>query len=178
MWTPRATSRVSRRARYGASEYAWMVWSAPKSPTLRRMLPYMVPGIFVIFDVRCLTSLRRSNYRLCNLVCVLVVFWLVVQSCGQVLNPPKGGAAPVNVISGSMGHSTTLRTASSASSMCVTPVCDYTLPICVLYSRVSLVWMMSSAGFRRSLCGWWMKLSCSMAYFQSVLMLTALYVSI
>jgi hypothetical protein len=81
----------------------------------------------------------------------------------------------VDVIFGSMCPSTTLRTAFSASSLCVTPMCDFTLPMCVLYSKLYLVWMMSSASFRRTLCGW---LSGSMAYFRSVLMLKALSINI
>ncbi len=46
--------------------------------------------------------------------------------------------------------------------------------MCILHPRVSLGGMMSSASFRRSLYGWWVKLSGSMAYFRRVLILKAL----
>ena len=114
MWMPQATSKESRLAQYGALEYAWMVWSPPDSLALRRMLPYMVPMFFVLFDVFCLMSLRRPEYRLGSLVCVLVVSWLFVRSCGHILGPLTGGSAPVNVISGSICSSTALRIDSSA----------------------------------------------------------------
>ena len=82
MCTLQANSKESHLARYGALEYVWMMWSAPDSLALRRMLPYMVLGFFVLFGMCCLMSLRRSECRLSSLVCVLVVSWLVVRSCG------------------------------------------------------------------------------------------------
>ena len=63
---------------------------------------------------------------------VVAVSWMVVRSCGQVLSPPTRGSALVNVMYGSMCPSTTLRVASSASSLNTTPVCDLTLPMCAL----------------------------------------------
>jgi hypothetical protein len=77
-----------------------------------------------------------------------------------------------------LGPSTSLRAVVSASSLCVTPVCDLTLPIWVLYSMLSLVRMMLSASCRRCLWGWWMKLRGSMAYLRMVFMLKALSVNI
>ena len=56
---PQATSKDSRLARHLPLEYAWMVWSAPDSLALRRMLPYMMPGFFALVHVCCLVSLRR-----------------------------------------------------------------------------------------------------------------------
>jgi len=154
------------------------MWSALDFLTLRRMLPYMVLRFVVLFYNCCLMILRRPECRLGSLVNMVAVSWLIVQSFGQDLSPYTGGSAHMNIMSGSLCPSTTLRAASSASSLCVTPVCDFTLPMCVLYSRVSLVLMMPSASFKRFLCGWWMKLSGSMAYFRSVLMLKARSVNI
>ena len=54
-------------------------------------------------------------------------------------------------MSGFFGPSTTPRAAASASSLWVTPVCDLTLPMCVLYPMLSLVRMMLSASCRSSL---------------------------
>ena len=51
---------------------------------------------------------------------------------------------------------------------------DLTLPMCVLYPKLSLVRMMSSAIRRSSLGGWWLKLRGSMAYLHMVLMMKAL----
>ena len=64
-----------------------------------------------------------------------------------------GGSAYVNIMYGGLCSSTTLRAAVSASSMCLTPVCDLTLPICVLYRMLSIVRMMPFASCRSSLCG-------------------------
>ncbi len=104
--------------------------------------------------------------------------FFVPRSWGQVISPPKGGFASLNIMSGVLCPSTTLRAVVSASSLCVTPVCDLTLPMYVLYPLLPLVWMMSSANCKRCLCGWWVKLSGSMAYLRMVLMLKALSVSI
>jgi hypothetical protein len=81
-------------------------------------------------------------------------------------------------MSGVLCPSTTLRACVSASSLCVTPVYDLTLPMCVLYPMSSLVWMMLSASCRRRLWGWWVKLNVHMAYLRMVLMLKALSVNI
>ena len=83
---------------------------------------------------------------------------LVFRVWGQVLSPPTGGSASVNIMSGVLYPSTTLRSVVSPSSMCVTPVCDFTLPMCVSYPMLSLVCMMLSPSCRRCLWGWWMKL--------------------
>ncbi len=42
IWTPHATSRESLLARYGAVEYACIVWSAPLVLASCKILPYMV----------------------------------------------------------------------------------------------------------------------------------------
>ena len=68
-----------------------------------------------------------------------VVSRLIVRSCCHDLSPAMGGLASVKSISSSLCHSTTLRTAVSAFSLWVTPVCNFTLPICVLYPRVFFV---------------------------------------
>jgi len=117
-----------------------MVWSAPNSLALRRILSYMVPGFFMLFDVCCLVRLRRPECRLGSLVDVVVLSWLDdVRRCNQVLSPPTGGSAPMKVMPLSMCPSTRLRAAASASSLSVNPVCDFTLHMRVLYSRVPLV---------------------------------------
>ena len=71
----------------------------------------------------------------------------------QVLCPPIGGSTSVNIMSAVLCPSTTLRAVVSASSLCATPVCDITLPMCVLYPKLSLVRMMSSASCKRCLWG-------------------------
>ncbi len=96
---------------------------------------------------------------------------------GHVQSPLIGGSASVNMMSRGLCPSTTPRAAMSASSLCVTPVCDLTLPMCVLYPMSSLVRMMLSASCRSSLWGWWFKLKGSMTYLRIVLMLKALSVS-
>jgi hypothetical protein len=73
---------------------------------------------------------------------------LVFRIWGQVLSPPTGGSASVKVMSGILCPSTTLRADVSASSLCVTPVRDLILPICVLYPMLSLVCMMLYANCR------------------------------
>ncbi len=65
-----------------------------------------------------------------------------------------------------------------ASSLCVTPACDFTLPMCVVYPMLSLVCLMLSASCRRCLWGWWMKQRGSIAYLRIVFMLKAPSVSI
>ena len=120
-----------------------------------------------------LCRLECKSARLC-VEGVLPLF--VSRSFGHVRSPLIGGPASVNMISGVLCPSTTPRAAESASSLWVTPVCDLTLPTCVLYPMLSLVRMMSSASCRSSLWGWWLKLSGSMAYLRMVLMLKALSV--
>ena len=43
------------------------------------------------------------------------------------------------------------RVDASASSLCLTLVCDFTLPMCVFYPRLSLVCMILSTGCMRCL---------------------------
>ena len=102
-------------------------------------------------------SLRRLACRSANLVVLGGVFFLVFLVWGQVLSPPIGGSASVNIMSGVLCPST-LRADVSVVSVCVPPVCDLTLPMCVLYPMLSLVRMILSASCRRCLWGWWMKL--------------------
>ncbi len=122
-------------------------------------------------------SLRRLECRSANLVTLGGVSFLVFLVWGQVLSPPTGGSASMNITSGVLCPSTTSRAAESASSMCMISVCDLTLPMCVLYPMLSLVWMMLSASWRRCLWGWWMKLRGHVVYLRMVLMLTALSVN-
>jgi hypothetical protein len=72
---------------------------------------------------------------------------------GHVLSPPTGGSASVNIMSRALCPSTTLRADVSASSLCVALVCDFTLPMCVLYPMLSLMCMMLSASCKRCLWG-------------------------
>ncbi len=96
-------------------------------------------------------SLCRLECRSARLCMLGAVSFLVPRICGHVLSPLIGGSASANVVSRVFCPSTTPRAAASASSLCVTPVCDFTLPMCVLYPKMSLVWMMSSASCRSSL---------------------------
>ncbi len=56
----------------------------------------------------------------------------VFRILGHVQSPPIGGYVSVNIMSGGLCPSTTLRADVSASSLCVTPVCDLILPMCVV----------------------------------------------
>ena len=118
----------------------------------------MVPWLAVVLDVCVRMSLRRLQSKLAILDMLGGVPLPFVRVWGQVLSPPTGGSASVNIMSGVLCPSTTLRAAVSASSLCVTPVCDSTLPMCVLYPMLYLARIMLSASCRRCSCGWWMKL--------------------
>ena len=83
--------------------------------------------------------LRRLECMSVNLFKLGGVSLLVLLIWGQVLSPPTGGSASVNVMSHVLCTSTTLRADVSASSLYVTPVCDLTLPMCVLNPMLSLV---------------------------------------
>ena len=67
---------------------------------------------------------------------VSFLFFLV---WAQVLSPPIGGSTSVNITSGVLCPSTTLKADVFASSLCVTPVCDLTLTMYVLDPKLSLV---------------------------------------
>ena len=123
-------------------------------------------------------SLRKLDCKSASLVLIGVDSLLVFRIWGQVLCPRTGGYTSWNIMLGVLCPSATLRALVSASSLCVTPVCDLTLPICVLYPILSLVCMMLSASCRRCFWGWWMKLSGSMAFLRMVLMMKALSVRI
>ena len=95
-------------------------------------------------------SLCKLEWR--SALCMLgVVSFFVPRISGHVLSPLIGGSASTNVMSGVFGPSTTPRAAASASLSCATPVCDLTLPMCMLYPKLSLVRMTSSASCRSSL---------------------------
>ncbi len=92
----------------------------------------------MVLDVCARMILRSLECRSANLVTLGGVSLLVILIWGQVLSPPIGGSTSVNVMSGVLCPSATLRAVVSASSLCVTPVCDLTLPMCVLYPMLSL----------------------------------------
>jgi len=99
-------------------------------------------------DVGCVCvrmSLRRLEGRSASLSMLGGVSVFVSRSWCEVLIPPTGGSASVNIMSGVLCPSTTLRADVSASSLCVTLVCGLTLLMWVLYPLLSLVWMMSFA---------------------------------
>ena len=93
----------------------------------------------MVLDVCARMILRRLGCRSANLVTLGGVTLLVLLIWGQVLSPPIGGYASVNITAGVLCPSTTLRVDVSASSLCATPVRDLTLPMCVLYPMLSLV---------------------------------------
>ncbi len=51
----------------------------------------------------------------------------------------------MNIMSGVLSPSTTLRAVVSASSLYVTPMCDLTLPMCVVNPNLSLACIVLSA---------------------------------
>ena len=113
----------------------------------------MVPWLVVVLDVCVRMSLRRFECKSASLVMLSGVPFPSFRVRGQVLCPPTGGSASVNIMSGVMCPSTPLRAAVFASSLCVTPVCDFTLPMCVLCPMLSLMCIMLSANWRRCLWG-------------------------
>ncbi len=123
----------------------------------------MGPWLVAVLDVCVRISLHKLECKSAKLVMIGGVPFPLCRVWGQAQCPPTGGYASVNIMSGVVCPSTTLRAAVSASSLCVIPVCDLTLPICVLYPMLSLVCMMVSANCRRCLWRWWMKLGGSMA---------------
>ena len=95
----------------------------------------------MVLNVCVRMSLRRLECRSAtNLVTLGGVSFLVFLISAHVLSLPIGGSSFVNIMSGVLcSPSTTLRSVASASSLCVTPVCDLTLPLCVLYPILFLV---------------------------------------
>ena len=93
----------------------------------------MVPWLVVVLDVCVQMSLRKLERKSASLVMLGDVSLLDFCARCQVLSPPTDGSASVNIMSGVLCLSTTLRAAVIALSLCVTPVCDLTLPMCVLY---------------------------------------------
>jgi hypothetical protein len=94
-------------------------------------------------------SLRRLECRSASLVMLGGVSFPFCRVWGQALSPPTGGSDSVKSMSGVLCPSVTLRATVYASSLCVTLVCDFTLPMCVLYPMLSLVCIMLSASCRR-----------------------------
>ena len=93
----------------------------------------------MVLDVCARMIFRRLECRSANLATLGGVSLLVLLIWGRVLSPPTGGFASVNIMSGVLCPSTTLLAVVSASSLCVTPVCDLTLSMCGLYPMLSLV---------------------------------------
>ncbi len=104
-----------------------------------------------MLDVYDRISLRKLEYESASLVICGGLSLLVFRVWGQVRSPHMGESASVNIMPGGVCPSTALRADVSASSLCVTPVWDFTLPICVLSPMLSLVCMMSPASYRRIL---------------------------
>ena len=114
----------------------------------------MVLWRVVLLGVCVRMSLCKLECRSARLCMLGGMSFLVPRIWGHVLSPLIGGSASVNVMSGVFCPSTTLRADVSASSVCVTPVCDLTLPMCVMYPMLSLERTMSSASCMSSLWGW------------------------
>jgi len=111
------TSSASRLARYGASECACILWSAPRSLACCSMLLYVV-----VVEVRGFGGLVLSSLRILLDMSAISVVWvllsgLVVLICGHVRRPPMGGCTSVKAMSGRVLPSTTLRAPSSAASL-------------------------------------------------------------
>jgi hypothetical protein len=143
-----------------------------------RIWLWMVLWFVMVLDVCVCIILRKLVCRSASLVELDDVSLRGFRIWGHVRSPPIGGSAYVNIMSGDLCPSTTLRADVSDSSSCVTPVCDLTLPMCVVNPMLSLVCMMLSASCRRCLCGWCVKLRGSMAYLRMLWMLNALSISI
>jgi len=90
----------------------------------------MLPWLVVALGMCVQMSLCMLECRSAGLSMVGGVHFPFCRIWGQVLSPPTGGCASVKILSGSLCPSATLRAAVSASSLCVTPVCDFTLPMC------------------------------------------------
>ncbi len=86
---------------------------------LCRIWMWMVPWVSVALVVCDRISLRRLECRSASLVMLGGVFLIVFRVWGQVPSPPIGRSASVNIMSGGLCPSTTLRAALSASSCCV-----------------------------------------------------------
>ncbi len=105
----------------------------------------MVPRLVMVLDVCVWISLRRLLCRMIRMVEVGGVSLKVFRIWVHVLSPPTGGSASVNIMSSVLRPSTTLRAVVSTSSLCVPPVCDLTLPMCVVNLMLSLVCILLSA---------------------------------
>ncbi len=113
----------------------------------------MVPMLGAALSVCARMSLRRLQCRSASLVLLGGVSLLVFSYLGPGSKSPTDGFASTNMMSGDLCPSTTPRAVVSPSSLCVTPVCDLTLPMCVVYPMLSLVCMMLSVSCRRCLWG-------------------------
>jgi len=111
----------------------------------------MVPWLDVVLKLCVRMSFRMLECKSASLVMIGGVPFPFCRVWGQSLSPPTGRSASVNIMSGVLCPYTTLRAVVSASSLCATPVCEFTLPMCVLYPMLSLVCMMLSDCCRRCL---------------------------
>ncbi len=84
-------------------------------------------------------SLRKLECKSASLVIMGGVSFPCFRVWGLVLSPPTGGYSSVNIMSRVLCPSTTLRAVVSALSLCVTPVSDFTWPMCALYPMLSLM---------------------------------------
>jgi hypothetical protein len=109
----------------------------------------MVPWLLVVLDVCVRMSLRMLECKSARLVMIGGVTFPFFRLWGYVLSPPTDEFVSVNIMSTVLCPSTTPRADVYASLLCVTPVCDFTLPVCVLYPILSLVYMMLSANCSR-----------------------------
>ncbi len=143
------TSSASRLSRYGVSECAGMMWSAPSSLACCSILLYVV-----VVEVWDFGGLVLRNPLCMSAILVMWVFFIWFG--GFDLRPCAmssfGGSASVKVMSGRVLSSTTLRAPSSASSLYTMPMCDLTFPIWVVYPLRYLSRMMLSASLTSSLC--------------------------
>ena len=98
-------------------------------------------GVYFFF------SFRRLDGSFDSLMIVRFLSLIVEKSCRQFRSPPIDGFASLKSMFGALCPSTKLRAAVSASSLCVTPVWDFTLPIYVLCPWASLVYIILSTSW-------------------------------
>ena len=96
----------------------------------------MVVCRVVLLGVCFRMSLCRLECRSVRLCVVGALSFLVSRILGHVRSPLIGGSASVNILSGVFCPSTTPRAVVSASSLCVTPVCDLAY-MCVVSHVIS-----------------------------------------
>ena len=79
---------------------------------------------------------------------------LGVRTLGHVRRPPTGGSSSSNTVFAGIFCEATSLAAASAASLYMTPVCDFTLPMCVARPASSLTLMSSAVALIRSLWRW------------------------